>query len=169
VDTELLYKTTTGFTPPRGLGVLRKPVGGAGLRPNGGRFAFLSGRPYRWTSSVLRTNVMNLLANHFLEPLNGVGVPGTSPVLALAPLQPNPSHGARNVRFSLATAGVVRLELLDVMGRRMRTLAEGVLPAGPHERMWDGLDARGSRAAAGIYFVRLRAGERTLTERIVQL
>ena len=168
-DTELLYKTTTGFSPQRGLGVIRKPAGGAGLRPNGGRFAFLAGRPYRWTSAELRSNVMILLGNHFLEHVHGVGVPGSTSVLSLARLQPNPSHGARTVRFSLAAAGDVRLELLDVMGRRIRTLVDGVLPAGRHERTWDGLDARGSRAAAGLYFVRMRAGGRTFTERFVQL
>ena len=168
-DTQLLWKTTTGFSPQRGLGVIRMPAAGQGLRPKGGRFAFLSGRPYRWNSTELRANVTTLLTNYFLEPLSGVGVqPGTH-VLSLAPLQPNPWHGARTLHFSLATAGDVKLELLDVMGRRVRTLADGVLPAGPHERMWDGLDSRGSRAAAGIYFVRLSTGGRTLTERLVQL
>jgi hypothetical protein len=44
-DTQLLYKTTSGFSPQRGVGVVRLRAGGAGLRANGGRFAFLSGRP----------------------------------------------------------------------------------------------------------------------------
>src|SRR5262249_42272516 len=36
-DTELLYKTVTGFTPQRGVGIVRLRAGGAGLRANGGR------------------------------------------------------------------------------------------------------------------------------------
>ena len=168
-DTQLLWKTTTGFSPQRGLGVIRMPAGGAGLRPNGGRFAFLSGRPYRWTSTALRANVMTILAQYFLEPLNGVGVPVTGPTLSLARIHPNPWHGARTLRFSLAQAGPVELELMDVMGRRVRTLATGVLPAGPHERAWDGRDRHGNPVAAGIYFVQLRAGGRTLREKLVQL
>ncbi len=168
-DTQLLYKTTTGFTPQRGLGVIRMPVGGKGLRPQGGRFAFLSGRPYRWTSTDLRPNVVTILTNYFLEPLNGVGVPNAGPTLSLAAPRPDPGGGPRTLRFTLATAGPVRVELLDVMGRRVGTLHDGLLPAGPHERTWDGLDTRGARAAAGIYFVQLRAGHETLTERFVQL
>src|SRR5262249_39917421 len=39
-DTQLLYKTTVGFNPQRGVGVARIPEGGAGLRSSGGRFAF---------------------------------------------------------------------------------------------------------------------------------
>jgi hypothetical protein len=168
-DTQLLYKTTSGFSPQRGLGVIRMPAAGAGLRAKGGRFAFVSGRPYRWTSTILRTNVMTILSQYFLEPLNGAGVPGAGATLSLAPLLPNPSRGARTVRFSLAEAGPVRLEVLDVMGRRVRSLVAGTLPAGPQARTWDGLDARGSRAAAGLYFVQLRAGGRAFTERFVQL
>jgi hypothetical protein len=68
-DTQLLFKTTVGFTPQRGLGVIRMPVGGAGLRAQGGRFAFLSGRPYRWTHTLLKADVSTLLSQYFLEPL----------------------------------------------------------------------------------------------------
>jgi hypothetical protein len=168
-DSELLWKTTNGFTPQRGLGVIRMPAGGAGQRLEGGRFAFLSGRPYRWSHTQLRSNVSAILDQYFLEPLSGVGVPVTGPKTALAPIVPNPSPGERTLRFVLAAAGPVELELLDVTGRRVLTLASGILPAGPHERTWDGLDARGGRVAAGIYFVRLRAGGRALTERFVQL
>ncbi len=169
-DSELLFKTTTGFTPHRGLGVVRMPAGGAGLRPTGGRFAFLSGRPYRWNHTQLRFNVSKLLAEYFLEPLNGVSV-GGPPVaeLSLAPVRPNPSHGARVLRFTLATSGAVRLELYDPSGRRVRTLAAGPLAAGSHERAWNGRDERGHLAPAGLYFVRLRAGRESRTERFVQL
>jgi hypothetical protein len=168
-DTQLLWKTTTGFAPQRGLGVIRMPVNGAGLRPQGGRFAFLSGRPYRWTSTVLRSNVMTILAQYFLEPQNGLEVQPGAHVLSLAPFTPNPWHGARTVRFTLPNANETRLELLDVLGRRIRTFASGPMPAGPHEYLWDGRDEHGNRAAAGLYFVRLRAGRETLTERFVQL
>jgi len=117
----------------------------------------------------LNTATTKILSQYFLEPVNGLDVrPGTS-VLSLAPFAPNPWHGARTVRFTLPAAGEARLELLDVMGRQVRTLVAGVLPAGPHERTWDGRDERGHPAPAGLYFVRLRAGRETLTERFVQL
>ncbi len=169
-DSELLFKTTSGFTPHRGLGVVRMPAGGAGLRPAGGRFAFLSGRPYRWNHTQLRSNVTKLLADYFLEPLSGVSVGGPpAAVLSLAAVRPNPSQGSRTLRFSLPVAGPVRLELYDPSGRRVRTLAAGTLAAGSHERSWDGRDDRGHVAPAGLYFVRLRAGRESRTERFVQL
>ena len=168
-DTELFYKTTSGFSPHRGVGVVRLRAGGAGLRANGGRFAFFSGRPYRWNHTGLNTATTKILSQYFLEPVNGLGVrPGTD-VLSLAPFTPNPSRGERTVRFTLPVAGDVRLEVLDVTGRRVRTLVAGLLPAGPHERTWDGRDERGNPAHAGLYFVRLSASHETLAERFVQL
>lgn len=169
-DTQLLWKTTAGYTPQRGLGVVRQPVGGAGLRPNGGRFAFLSGRPYRWNHASLKANMNTLLGTYLLEPLSGVGV-GDAPLagLSLAPVRPNPSHGSSALRFTLPSASSVRLELIDAAGRRIRTLAEGTFAAGAHERTWDGRLSDGSRAPAGLYWVRLTTRDSQRSERFVLL
>src|SRR4029077_7226559 len=40
-DSQLLWKTTSGFSPQRGIGVIRPPRGGRGLRAGGGGFAVL--------------------------------------------------------------------------------------------------------------------------------
>jgi flagellar hook assembly protein FlgD len=46
--------------------------------------------------------------------------------------------------------------IYDLQGRRVRTLFDEERPAGPAEAEWDGLDDRGSRAASGVYLVRLQ-------------
>jgi hypothetical protein len=73
---------------------------------------------------------------------------------------PNPFQPAGTIPFELAgvagAAGVkAQLELFDVAGRKVRTLADSVLPRGAHQVRWDGRDARGQQAASGIYFLRL--------------
>src|SRR5258708_7617435 len=40
-------------------------------------------------------------------------------------------------------------------------------PRGAHALAWDGADARGGRAPAGVYFVRVIAGDATRTQRVV--
>jgi len=89
-------------------------------------------------------------------------------ILALACPVPNPSRGDALLRFSLPAAGAVRLEMVDIAGRRLWGMA-GSYPAGAHSWRWGGSDARGVRARAGLYFVRLVTPWGTRTERLVVL
>jgi hypothetical protein len=162
----------SNYTPNRGIGVIRQPVEGGTHRADGGRFIFLSGRPYRWNHSNLATNVMTMLLNYFGEYVAPVAVegPGGPPArLELAPPRPNPSGAATAFRFSLPRQGPVRLEVLDPMGRRVRRLYAGSLSAGPHELSWDGRDEQGSGVAAGIYWVRIEAGAESATRKVVRM
>ena len=87
----------------------------------------------------------------------------------LATPSPNPFQGTTSVRFGLARAARVRLELFDLAGRRVRTLVDGDLEAGAHATTWDGRDERGASVRAGIYFVRFIAPGKTLNARVVSL
>lgn len=106
-----------------------------------------------------------------------VSVPSADPALPrtarLDPPAPNPARGAVTLRFALPAAAAARLVIHDVQGRRVREVLRRELPAGTHEAAWDGRDAGGAPAAAGVYFVRLQVagpeGERLLTRRLVRL
>jgi hypothetical protein len=156
-DTQLLFKVHNGYTPERGIGVLRQPTGGAGRRPKGGRFIYFSGRPYRWNHLQLRGNVMTMLNAYFAEPLGGVAVnpPEIAAHAALAITGPNPFHLATALRVTLPAAGEARLDVLDVGGRRVRTLFAGRMLAGAREFSWDGRDEGGRMLATGVYWARL--------------
>ena len=71
----------------------------------------------------------------------------------LYPPFPNPFNATATIRFDLPSPGNVRLELYDINGRLIDELANGEMPAGRHVVE---LDAIG--LAAGVYFVRLDAG-----------
>ena len=87
----------------------------------------------------------------------------------LAPASPNPSTGEVALHFTLSQRAAVRLAVLDLAGRHVRTLADGVLAPGEHALRWNGLDDEGHAAGAGIYFVRLEAAGERRTARIVRL
>jgi len=77
--------------------------------------------------------------------------------LRLAPVRPNPfsfAPGAQ-LEFALPRTGDASLEVYDASGRLVRRLVQGALPAGAHSTAWDGLDAGGHPAPAGVYLVRL--------------
>ncbi|MEO5618804.1 MAG: FlgD immunoglobulin-like domain containing protein [Candidatus Eisenbacteria bacterium] len=88
----------------------------------------------------------------------------------LLPASPNPFRLSTSIRFELSQADPVRLEIFDIRGARVATLMEKeTVPAGGRAVTWDGRDHAGRLARAGIYFVRLEAGGRTWSSRIVRL
>ncbi|HYE95105.1 MAG TPA: M14 family zinc carboxypeptidase [Rubricoccaceae bacterium] len=84
----------------------------------------------------------------------------------LAGAYPNPIREQARIPFTLSATADVELAVYDALGRRVRVLAEGERPAGPHEAVWDGRDAAGRRLASGVYVVRLDAGGRTASQRV---
>jgi len=98
-----------------------------------------------------------------------VAVEEAAAVDFLAAPTPNPFRGTANIRFGLARAGEVRLELFDLAGRRVQTLASGVLGPGPHDVHWDGRDAHGANVRSGVYFVRLTTPSQVFHSRVVAL
>lgn len=88
---------------------------------------------------------------------------------APARVHPNPATGRAAIAFSLSRTGPVALDVYDLQGARVRRLVDGVMPAGPQARVWDGLDDQGRPARAGAYFVRFSAEQRTVSTRFVLL
>jgi hypothetical protein len=71
-------------------------------------------------------------------------------------LRPNPSAGRASVSFVLPARVFASLRIYDVAGRRVRTLVEGDLGAGPWEIVWDGTDDSNRRVATGVYLAVLK-------------
>jgi hypothetical protein len=69
---------------------------------------------------------------------------------------PNPFNGTVSVSYSLPSDGEYDLIVYDILGRKVRTLEQGFLPAGPRRVFWEGTDQRGLGVASGMYFVRLQ-------------
>lgn len=82
---------------------------------------------------------------------------------------PNPAQTIAGLIFTLAKPGPARVEVFDLAGRRVRSLANGHYAAGPTPIGWDLADASGRRVAAGIYLVRAVAEGATAARRLVVL
>jgi hypothetical protein len=92
-----------------------------------------------------------------LTPGSTTGVPGSRlpTVTQLYTPFPNPLHGSTTVRFDLARPASIRLEVFDLTGRRVHTIAEGGYPAGGFRLAWDGRGDDGAPVGSGLYYVRL--------------
>ncbi len=90
------------------------------------------------------------------EPASGAGR------LVLEQNRPNPAAGATTIAYTLATPGVVTLDVFDAVGHRVATVADGPREAGTHAVRLPVADL-----AAGVYVYRLRAGAEVGTRRMV--
>lgn len=91
-----------------------------------------------------------------------VGVPSPAPRhggFRFVRAAPNPFHASTSVVLDVNEPRDVRLTILDAAGRRVRELDAGRLSVGRHTVRWDGRDANGAPAAAGIYHVVSRDAE----------
>ena len=105
-----------------------------------------------------------------INPAAGTGVDGGTPALAVVGHpHPNPSALGTALTFSLAEPGHVRVDILDLAGRHVRTLRDAEHRAGAHVAEWDLRDDRGVRAAAGVYFCRVTSGDERLQKKLVVL
>lgn len=88
--------------------------------------------------------------------------PGGAAEFGLGPNYPNPFGPRTTIAYSLAEPGPVRLDVFDVLGRRVATLLDGTRPAGPDTVTFDAGDL-----PSGVYFYRLEAGGRSATRRMM--
>lgn len=122
-----------------------------------------------------------LLADRYADILDDVTLPdgavivgdGVSPVgdelAAATPVitaQPNPFNPLTSIRFSLPGARHARLAIFDVEGRRVRTLLDGLVPAGWSSVRWDGRTDGGLASPSGVYLYRLVTDREQLSGRV---
>ncbi len=94
---------------------------------------------------------------------------GGRPSLSLSLLGANPVRGNAALNFSLSQTGSVRLHLIDVSGRVVRTLVDGSMSAGPHAASWNGRDNEGRSLPSGLYFARLDAEGKSIVRRVLMV
>ena len=72
-------------------------------------------------------------------------------------------NGSATVDFGLAKAERVKIQIFDVSGRLVRTLADRSFTAGEHKLTWDGSDNLGKQVNRGVYFVRSQHADSKFT------
>lgn len=88
---------------------------------------------------------------------------------ALEQNYPNPFNPSTAIIFNLPNRTNVELSVYSITGAKVSTLIDGVLDAGTHRIKFDGRDIAGNQLAAGIYFYRLAAGDKSYSRKMVML
>lgn len=71
---------------------------------------------------------------------------------------PNPFNPTTTVSLYLPSDAAVKVEIYNILGRVVKTLADDYFSAGTHEFQWNGTDGNGNKVASGIYFYRVESG-----------
>ncbi len=93
-------------------------------------------------------------------------VPESPALTAAVAAWPNPFNPSTQVKFTVPAAGSVILDIYDIQGRLVKTLARGHFAEGDHVRRWDGTTDSGGRASSGHYIVRMDAGSHQATTKL---
>lgn len=105
-----------------------------------------------------------------LDSMVGAGALPTH--LALHQNYPNPFNPQTTISYELPAAARperVRLRIVDVAGRVVRTLVNENQPGGSYRATWQGKDDRGESVSSGVYFYVLDAGGERRTRKLVLL
>ena len=121
-----------------------------------------------YVDCVIPANGVTALSVQASAPLAGVP-PGAGAALSLS-ASANPFRAGSAplvLRWSSPRDVPASLDVLDLEGRRVTTIAADAGASDDRSARWDGRDERGAVAPAGMYFVRLRAGRATHVLRLV--
>jgi hypothetical protein len=75
---------------------------------------------------------------------------------------PNPFNTQTTIQYFLPTQSDVTIDIFDILGCKVETLAKGKKPAGAHHSVWDA-----SGQPSGIYFYKIKAGDKVETKKMV--
>jgi lysophospholipase L1-like esterase len=85
----------------------------------------------------------------------------------LYPNFPNPFNPQTTIRFALPVTGQVSMAIFDVLGKRVRTLANSRMNAGYHQLTWDGLNDQGATVASGSYYLIVQTSGHRESRRLI--
>jgi hypothetical protein len=106
------------------------------------------------------------ISNIAFMPGGTVAVDDATVTLTFSPTTPNPARSTVAWAYALPGPAPGRVDVYDLDGRLVRTVANGMLPAGRGELRWDLRDASARPVPAGVYMVRARIGGQVWTRRV---
>ena len=94
---------------------------------------------------ILTSESMNLIEDNLV-----------SDFLILYPNYPNPFNLKTQIKFSLLKSSNISIEIIDIMGSKVKTIFQGLKAEGKHSLYWDAQGREGAILASGVYFVLIK-------------
>ncbi len=135
-------------------------------------WGFVSGGPAAkgrvYTFDATACYIDDIYKNDVSVQEEDVNVPPPSADLGAA--YPNPFNASTRIPFVVPDGNVrVRLEIYNLLGRKVRTLVDGSKPVGNHLVTWNGRDENGADLVSGVYFVKFSFENDYATRKVLLL
>jgi hypothetical protein len=82
---------------------------------------------------------------------------------------PNPFNSSTVIEFSLPEASAVTIQVYNILGQKVRTLADNLYPPGVHLARWDGRNQAGMQVSSGLYFLLVQTDTHTACKKMTLL
>lgn len=91
----------------------------------------------------------------------------SSPRTVLSANYPNPFNPETQIDFMINAKDIVKLEIFNLKGQKIKTLLNETLNQGKHTVLWNGTNNRDKQVASGIYFYKLTTSNKSLTKKMI--
>ena len=82
---------------------------------------------------------------------------------------PNPFNPFTTVRYELAVKENVKVKLIDIMGRTIKSDNYDGMTPGRYAYVWNGTNNFGKPVSTGIYFIQIDAGHKSAIKKMLLL
>lgn len=80
---------------------------------------------------------------------------------------PNPFNPNTAIKFALPKDCWVKVEVFNLLGQKVRTLADKAMKKGIKKVIWNGKNEKGAEVSSGIYFYRVKTDEFTGVKKMI--
>ncbi len=119
---------------------------------------------YSFSYYGLRTLYITVSATYLETDEPSMKIPAA---LSLGQNMPNPFNASTKISFALPADANVSLDVFDLNGHKVRTLANSKFATGAHTIVWNGTDDSGRNVPSGVYLYKLTAGDAILSRRML--
>ena len=88
---------------------------------------------------------------------------------SLSPAYPNPFNPVTHLDLKIPTAERVKVTVVDILGREVAILQNGMMAPGHYKISWNGTNRFGKTVASGTYFSVMKYGEKTKVQKLLLL
>lgn len=87
----------------------------------------------------------------------------------LLSVHPNPFRNRVLIAYNVPHQSDIEIGLHNILGQNLKTLVKGKAEPGKYTLQWNGKDELGRQLPDGVYFIRLSAGKKTLTTKVLMM